>query len=327
MSLYGRVLALLMMATPAGVIAGECCETGCLGDSCCDVGGCGLGSGCGLLDGLGSGLVSDDKLLGLFAHSDPCFNDFISPMSNPVFFEDPRTLTEVRFIFLDHQLPNALGGDHVQVYAAQARLALTENLSIIATKDGYVVSQSPVLDDGFADVSAGLKYNIFKDYESQTIVSAGFTFEMPVGTERAIQGNGDGEFNLFLSAGTEIWEGAHWISGAGFRLPANRALENQVFYWSNHLDQELGDSGVYLFTEANWFHYMSGANAFPLPIGGGDLFNLGAPVGGENFVSGAFGVKLKPQDNVEIGVAYEVPYSSRKDLMKDRINVNFIWRY
>lgn len=64
------------------------------------------------------------------------------------------------------------------------------------------------------------------------------------------------------------------------------------------------------------------------PIGGGDLFNLGS-VGmtGENMVTGAYGVKYKPSQNMEVGVAYEVPYSSRKDLLQDRINVNFILRF
>lgn len=328
MSLYGRVLALLMMASPLGAVAGDCVETGCLGDSCCDVSGFDPQCGCGLLDGLGSCLVSDDKLLGIFGHSDPCFNDFISPMTNPVFFEDPRTLTEARFIFLDHQLPNALGGDHVQVYAMQARLALTENLSIIATKDGFIVSQSPILNDGFADVAAGLKYNIFKDVDSQTIVSVGTTFEMPIGSAQALQGNGDGEFHVFASAGTQLWQGAHWITGSGFRLPANRAAENQMWYWSNHIDQQLGQSGIYLFHETNWYHYMSSANAFGAPIGGGDLFNLGSVgMAGENMVTGAIGVKYKPQQNMEVGVAYEVPYGNRKDLMQDRINVNFILRF
>lgn len=328
MSVYGRVLALMMLAAPIGAIAGDCVETGCLGESCCEEGACGLLGGPGLLDGFGSCLVSDDKLLGIFAHSDPCFNDFISPMTNPVFFEDPRTLTEARFIFLDHQLPNALGGDHVQVWAMQARLALTENLSIIATKDGFIVSDSPLLNDGFADVAAGLKYNIYKDVENQVIASVGATYEIPIGTTRSLQGNGDGEFHLFASAGAELWEGAHWVTGSGFRLPANRAVENQMWYWSNHIDQQLGQSGIYLFHETNWYHYISSAGAFGAPIGGGDLFNLGSVgMAGENMVTGAYGVKYKPADNMEIGVAYEIPYSSRKDLLEDRINVNFIVRF
>ena len=40
-----------------------------------------------------------------FLPSDHCFDDFISPISNPFFFEDPRSLTEFRGIFLDNSLP------------------------------------------------------------------------------------------------------------------------------------------------------------------------------------------------------------------------------
>jgi hypothetical protein len=39
------------------------------------------------------------------------------------------------------------------VVVTQLRAALTENLSVIATKDGDIGPQSPLLDDGFADVA------------------------------------------------------------------------------------------------------------------------------------------------------------------------------
>jgi hypothetical protein len=340
MSLVSRCFVLLVMAAPALAIAQDgvganCLEGGSGGHGCfredgssgCEFDhGCGFDLGCGL--DLGSLLVSDDKLLGIFGHSDPCFNDFISPMTNPVFFEDPRTLTEARFIFLNHHLPNSLGGDNVQVMAMQARMALTDNLSIIATKDGFITSQSALLNDGWADVAAGLKYNIFRYAESQTIASVGATFEMPVGSSQALQGNGDGEFHLFASGGTEFLEDWHFVTGSGFRLPVDRDAENQMWYWSNHLDRQLGDSGLYLFTEVNWFHYMSNGTAFPAPIGGHDLFNLGSlGMAGENLVTGAYGVKYKPSQNTELGVAYEIPYSKRKDLIQDRITVDFILRF
>lgn len=277
----------------------------------------------------GPSLVSDDgKILGLFTHSDHAFTNFISPMTNPVYFEDPRTLSEIRTIFINHHLPNSLGGDNVQVYAAQIRAALTENLSLIATKDGYIVSQSPVLDDGFADVSVGLKYNIFKDACSQTILSGGLTYELPVGSTRALQGNGDGEFHLFATGGTEFLPNWHYVSGTGLRLPANRDAENQVWYWSHHLDKKLGCSPFYLFTEANWYHYMSSADEFPLAVGGMDLFNFGAPgIAGNDVVTGAWGFKYKPGDHLEVGVAYEIPYTNREDILKDRLTVDLILRY
>ena len=49
------------------------------------------------------------KLFGCLKPSDHCFDDFISPMINFVFFEDPRTLTELRPIYVKHTLPNQVG--------------------------------------------------------------------------------------------------------------------------------------------------------------------------------------------------------------------------
>jgi len=103
-----------------------------------------------LADSLGSGgsdlgtaceefCCEKGKLLGFIAPTSLCHADFISPMTNPVYFEDPRTLTEVRTIFAQHAVPNRapLTGGNVQLLAAQVRVALTDRLSIIATKDGF----------------------------------------------------------------------------------------------------------------------------------------------------------------------------------------------
>ncbi|MBS0264058.1 MAG: hypothetical protein JSS02_19135, partial [Planctomycetes bacterium] len=117
--------------------------------------------------------LEQPKLLGLIGATDPSFNNFVSPMTNPVYFEDPRNVSEVRAIFLNNHIPSALGGKDAQLYAAQVRAALTENLSLVAAKDGYIVSQNPLLEDGFADVSVGLKYLFFKNVASQTLASAG----------------------------------------------------------------------------------------------------------------------------------------------------------
>ena len=133
----------------------SCCDTCC--DSCCDS-CCGDGCDCGCGCGAGGG-----KLFGLFLASEPGFHDFISPMTNPVFFEDPRTLTEARFIYLRHEVPTAVGGGLVQLFALQLRAAITERLSIVAAKDGFATSSHPLIDDGWADLSVGLKYNLIAD--------------------------------------------------------------------------------------------------------------------------------------------------------------------
>ncbi|MAT16563.1 MAG: hypothetical protein CMJ46_14985 [Planctomyces sp.] len=301
--------------------APTCCGTDSCGIGCCGNGGChgGCGEGCGC--GCGQTYLGCLK-------STPCgWSDFISPMTNPVFFEDPRTLTEARFIFLDHRTPRSLGADSIRLLAVQLRAALTDRLSIIATKDGFIMSDSPLVDDGWADVSAGLKYNLYADVCKQQILSVGATYELPVGTPRALQGNGDGEFNIFLSGGAEIVENVHWISATGFRLPADTTSESQSWYWSNHLDYEVIDN-IYLFGETNWYHWMKSGDGGVPGIEGGDIFNLGSTgVAGNDIVTGAIGIKVKPAENQEIGFAYEVPLTDRRDVLDERYTIDWIIRF
>ncbi len=268
-----------------------------------------------------------DALLGLLVSTAEIHSDFISPMTNPVFFEDPRTLTEARLIYLHHAIPEALGGQSVDVAAMQLRAALTERLSFIATKDGFIFSDSPLLSDGWADVAAGLKYQLISDQDIGRMLTSGFTFEMPIGSSQALQGNGNGEFNFFVTGGQRLFEYMHLISATGWRQPTDRSEESSVFYWSNHVDYMV-TSDLYALFECNWYHWMSSGDGGVPGIEGGDLINLGSTgVGGNNIVTGAFGFKYKPDPNVELGLAYEFPLSERQDLMENRITIDAILRY
>jgi hypothetical protein len=273
-------------------------------------------------------------LLGFIQATDTRWANFISPMTNPVFFEDPRTLSEVRFIFAEHHIPSLAGGaipaSDLQVLAMQVRVAITEDLSIIATKDGFIwASPNAPLDDGWADVALGLKYNLWKDVELQRILSVGATYELPVGSDRALQGNGSGEFNLFSSYGAQFGDWNHFLTAAGFRLPADTRDENQVFYWSAHVDRQIQGSWFYGFLETNWYHWMSnGSNAALNGIQGGDLFNFGATgVAGTDIVTGAFGLKWKPSLLQELGLAWELPLTETRGVLDNRITVDYILRY
>ena len=259
--------------------------------------------------------------------SERCFDNFISPISNPVFFEDPRNLTEARFIFLNHRVPDAAGGEDVQLFALQLRASLSDNVSLIATKDGYITSSNPLVDDGWADLSAGLKFNLLRNLESQSLLSAGFTFEAPTGSDQSLQGNGDGELNLFVSGGQQLGERNYWISASGFRLPMDGDAESDVAYWSNHFSRRVTER-FYVLTEFNWYHWMgSGTNGVP-GVEGLDLFNLGSTgVSGNDIVTQAVGVKFKRNCHREIGLAYEFPLTEREDIIEDRVNFNWIFRY
>jgi hypothetical protein len=267
-------------------------------------------------------------LLGCIAPSDHCFDGFISPMTNPVYFEDPRTLTEARLIYLRHKVPLTVGGGDVNLVALQLRAALTDRLSIIATKDGYGTSSNAVIDDGWADINVGLKYNLLKSYEHQCIISGGVTYELPVGSTQFLQGNGDGVFNLFMTGGIELgrW---HFVSAKGLLLPSDPNEESQLWYWSWHLDRRLGASNLYFLAESNWYSYIgSGENTLLSGVEGGDLFNFGSTdVTHNDIVTGAFGLKYKPGRNTELGVAWEAPLTERRDILDNRLYVDWILRY
>jgi hypothetical protein len=276
-------------------------------------------------------LCGKGRLFGLFAPSDVGFWRFISPMTNPVYFEDPRTLTEARPIFIQHKIPlrAPLAGGDVQIYAVQLRAALSENLSVIATKDGFIVSgANGPAQDGWANVNAGLKYNLYKDYDLQRIVSAAVVFEMPVGSTRALQGNGSGVFDLILTGAAQINEYWRTVSAVGIKLPSDVVDNSQSAYWSLHFDRTLGTKGWYFLTEYNWYHWLrSGEGGIP-GIEGLDFYNFGSTgVAGHDIVTGSIGLKYKPNAYREYGVCWEAPLTDRRDILDNRLTVDAIFRF
>lgn len=300
------------------------CGSANCGTSSCGVGGCGTACGCGFggrFGGLGG------RFLGLIQPSDHCFDNFISPITNPTHFEDPRTLTEARFIYLRHKVPIAAAGGDVQLFALQLRAALTERLSVIATKDGYIFSDNPLIQDGWADVAAGLKYNLIRDPGCQRLLSAGFTYELDSGTQRSRQGNGNGVFNLFLSHARQLNACTNYMTALGVRLPKDTIAETSMMYWSHHVDRRVGER-LYLLAEANWYNWLDSGAGGINGVEGGDLFNFGSTgVTGNDIVTAAIGAKIKPGPNQEIGVAWELPVTKREDVLDNRFTVDWIVRY
>jgi len=157
-NLFGCIPCLSPGCADTSCSDGCCPDVSCCAPSACSDNGCGesCGESCGADCGALFGNLNCDCLSGLTSvikKSDHCFDDFISTMTNPVFFEDPRTLTEARVIFVNHNLPGALGGSSAQLYAVQLRFAINEDVSIIATKDGYMVSDNPLLNPDYSSMS------------------------------------------------------------------------------------------------------------------------------------------------------------------------------
>ncbi len=178
-------------------------------------------------------------------------------------------------------------------------------------------------------MSIGLKYNFLRDPCSGTLASAGFTYNLPVGSTSALQGIGDGEFHLFMTGGQRLWNGnGHLLSSLGYRIPVDGRVQSESIHWSNHFDLRVTDS-VYLVTELAWWHWTDSADTgLALGVAGQDLFNLSSTnVAGNDLVTQNVGLKIKPRRNVEAGIAYEFPLTGFKDVIQDRIQVDLILRY
>ncbi|MCM2372020.1 hypothetical protein [Aporhodopirellula aestuarii] len=313
----------------------DCGNVGCDSLACCDAAGC-AESCLPKLDSFAQKLGCG----GCIQKSDQCFDDFISPMIDFVHFEDPRNVTELRPIFAHHRFPNQLGpggvpaGGSLQLFALQFRIALTERLSLIAVKDGYVIDSSEgaldgLLDSGWADVTAGLKYNLVRNVKTGTLLSAGFTYEIPMGSEQTLQSVGDGEFHFFATGGQRLFDGnAHVLSSFGWQLPVDQSVQSTTVHWNNHIDVRCHDK-VYLFTENAWWHWTDDADTgSAFGVSGLDLLNLGdTAVEGNDVVTQNVGMKLKPKRNMELGMAYEFPLTDFEDIIRDRWTFDAIVRY
>lgn len=263
----------------------------------------------------------------------------ISPVANPIFFESPFIQSEVRPLFIQHHIPDdflakELGlsqgaGGVARVYALQLRYAVNDRLAIIATKDGFIeLEPDQVLakDQGWADVAAGLKYAIIDDPARQFILTPGLTFEFPVGEESVFQGNGWGEWNLFVS-GAKGWGNLHLTANAGVRLPNDWDEETSSLHYSIQLDYYTCRWFIPFFV-MNGFTVLSDADQLPLETEGYDLINFGSSdaSGWTGLLVGG-GFRSRLHQRVDIGFAYEVAVNSPEGLFDDRYTIDLIWRY
>lgn len=294
----------------------------------------------------GLGLLAALGLLGVPAASaedvpadEDVFRSWISPVTSPTNFEDPRATTEVRPIFVYHMLSGSFVSDGGEVYigAVQARAALTDRLSIIATKDGYVWRQpdSGLPDTkGWANLAFGAKYSVWRDPETETIGTVGLRYEAPTGNNEIFEGQGDGMLNPFISVGGAIGD-LHLMGYTGPRLAISH--QDSSFYdLSLHADYKLGM--FYPLLELNWVHVLDGGQRLPINQEGFDFFNFGSQfAGGDDYVTMSVGGRIRLWDDIEwfsgrfgsvdFGAAYEFPLTSDGGVFGSRLTSDFVIRF
>ena len=221
-----------------------------------------------LFNGLGAG-GPEGKCL----ESDHCFDNFASPVSNPFYFEDPRSLTEVRPIFLFQTIPGSnpvYRGGNAEFYGVQARVAITDSLSFVMNKLGGVAinpggDSTLGSDSGFAELWLGPKFTFYRNTETQTVVAAGVTFELPTGSAKVGQDTGSVSIVPYITAaqnfGCTSYGSFNAMATFGYAFRGDDQ-RSDYFYNSWHLDFDIGNQHHwYPLIELNWFHYTESGGA------------------------------------------------------------------
>jgi hypothetical protein len=259
------------------------------------------------------------------------FEQLTAPIGNPLYFEDPVIATEARLLFLRHSFgdDSQLQGGEVTVAAVQLRLAISERLAIIATKDGYSWLNADALpeEDGWNSLAAGLKYAFYVDRASATVASAGFRYEAKIaGESKVLQGDVD-EVSPFVCF-AKGW-GAFTLSGnLTARVPVDQSDGNNIVQWDLSAAYEVSP-GIAPLVELHGLHYLDDADRTPLSVGGYDYTNLGSQdVSGSTVVSLGAGARVKFTPNVTFGALYEFALTNKDaDIMDQRLTVDLVLRY
>lgn len=254
----------------------------------------------------------------------------ISPVTNPIFFEDPVIRTELRPIFAYHRIDGgfATGAGEAQLYALQLRYAITDRLAFIATQDGFfnIDLDAGVSLDGWMDLAAGFKYALIDDPANQFILTPGFTFHIPSGSDEVFQGRGDGEWNVFVSA-AKGFDNLHITGNIGARIPHDSDEQSTILHYSLMVDYYAHQYFI-PFIAANAWTVLSEGNNVPFTSEGYDVINFGSSqAGGVTQMTVGAGFRSRLTQKIDFGFAYELAVLSPEGLTDDRFTFDVSIRF
>lgn len=257
------------------------------------------------------------------------FEHFYDPVGNPLYFESPFNTTQIRFLYLHHDFPDGsqLGGGDVNVYAAQIRLALTERLAFIATKDGWSDLNARILPNagGWNDFAIGLKYLFIVDRAADFVLAGGLRWTWDNGDKDVHNGNTQ-ELSPFVSF-AKGFDRFHLLGDVSGRIPTDSDLGNCIVQWDLHADYEIAPEalpGLAPMVELHGLHYLSDGSRLPLAVGGMDYANIGSDnVAGDGVISLGLGARWKFSPHMSLGSAFEFAlHNNNNDIMGNRLTVD-----
>ncbi len=273
--------------------------------------------------------------------SDHVFDNFISPMTNPFLFEDPRSVTEARPLFIYQKVPRRQAdfrGGNIWFYGTQARLAFTDRWSVVLHKLGGTTVDTgagSIYPGGtsFAELWLGPKFTILRDETSCSLLAAGLQFQIPTGNDRAFQNTGTLSLVPYLSYAQNLdfgWRlgSLNALVGTGYAFSVT-AHRSDYYYLSAQVDLDtFNNHRFYPLTGLNWIVYTANGKERPF-IGaeGRDLLNVGGIARGKGMLTWAIGARYKIHESAQLGGAFELPLAGPRDFFSYRFTVDFILRY
>jgi hypothetical protein len=252
--------------------------------------------------------------------SDHKFDNFISPLTNPFLFEDPRALTEVRPIFMWQQAPSqnpVFHGGNNYFFGAQFRLAVTEWLTVDVNRLGGVWMDpnnpsNPAFANhtGFSELWIGPKITFLRNDTCGTLMAAGVTFQIPTGPASVFQNTGNLSIDPYFSFGQNFlrsftYGSFNFLNTTGYAIPCDNERSG-YFHTSFHLDFDVGNlHRIYPLVELNYFYYGQSGHPQTLGFEGADLFNFGSNNAGRNDLNIAVGARFKYNEHLQFGAGIQ----------------------
>ncbi len=278
------------------------------------------------------------------------YEGFVPPMMHPYLFEDPFITTGLSGWGIWHEFPNdsILDGGHLWVAALQARIAITDRVAFIATRDGWVDFEPglSLLDNrrGSADLGLGFKVAAIDMPEVPFILTPSLRLQIAQGSQDVLQGNGDGVLIPAVSAAWGLGN-FHVIGDLGMEIPFDPDAQSTSLFYHVHLDYAVHRFLV-PFLEVGGFTYTDGGDGSTKirlrggdevtlrdaqallgedPEEGYDYANLGSRgMAGHTVVAGAVGVRIPINEHVILGAAWEYPLTPSRDVLRQRASMNVI---
>jgi hypothetical protein len=294
------------------------------------------------------------------------FDGFEMPIVQPYLFEDPFITTGVYPYYAWHQFPSdsALQGGEAHLVAAQLRVAVTDRLAIIATKDGYMWKDpgNPLLKEtqGWMDLGFGAKYAVYQDRDAGRIVSLALKYDASSGAADTFQDGGDGILMPSVTGAAKLGDLA--LQGDfGGSWGISDTQSSSLYYHLYLAYPIVGTRGAFTpFVQFSGIHWLDGGDgsrkielsalgqsivgsqyitvgspSVPLsvvgiygPFEGADVANLGAGgVDGLDYVTFAFGIHVRFLEHVTVSAAYEVPITEHESITRQRITTAVAWEF